>query len=607
MNNNNEFEFIFEQDGNLFLQVDFPKSDLLTLNIQSYDTLELATSISESSLISPPGKATSIPFKKGYSIKIKLSYKSSSKEKGTIWMNPSTSEIKIDLNKKYEWKYDYKAYRVHNTNFPLIYSIDNAEKAVILVFKFNENLHIYGDYIALNPLTINHENFNMPNITNFKIEKGESYKIKASLPYWYLNNLKYIHFLPSFSLNFVEKAPENEAVFEFGQGMPFDIYKNREFYFTFNEVGTLFIQIEFPKSNLLMFNVKSCDNYISESSLVAAPQKSILIPYSKGYPVKINLSYKYSSNEKGIIWMFPSTKPITVDLKQKYELKYDFVVTLPNTIVNPFSYSIDKAEKDAILEIKFNDKLKINGEYIAPNPLRIFQENYYRIGVTNYEIKKGESYKILVSIPYWNLHKSNPSYIHFIPSYSFHFIRKEQEKEPEKEQEKTVPEKEQEKTEPEKEPQKEVKKEEKTEPEKEPEKEAKKEKEKEPEKEETKKEKEKEQEKNVEENEEEEEEPIKKEEKKEEPIKKEGNKENKEEPVKKEEKQEKKNFLGLSNLTNWQIICIIIISIAIIGIIIFLICRKKRQAYKGKDNKKFIELEVSKQKILNIKYLQIEY
>ena len=47
MNNNNEFEFIFEQDGNLFLQVDFPKSDLLTLNIQSYDA-----SVSESSLIS---------------------------------------------------------------------------------------------------------------------------------------------------------------------------------------------------------------------------------------------------------------------------------------------------------------------------------------------------------------------------------------------------------------------------------------------------------------------------------------------------------------------------------------------------------------------------
>ena len=106
MNNNNEFEFIFEKDGNLFIQINFPKSDLLTLNIQSYDA-----SVSESSLISPPGKATLIPFKKGYSIKIKLSYKSSSNEKGTIWMNPSTSEIKVDLNKKYEWKYDYKSFR----------------------------------------------------------------------------------------------------------------------------------------------------------------------------------------------------------------------------------------------------------------------------------------------------------------------------------------------------------------------------------------------------------------------------------------------------------------------------------------------------------------
>ena len=538
MNNNNEFEFVFDHDGSLFIQVDFPKNDLLTLNIQSYDN-----SVSESYVVNSPGKTTVIPYKKGYSVKIKLSYKTSSNEKGIIWMNPSTKEIKVDLNQKYEWKYDYKMTRSHNIISNLTFSIDNAEKDAILEFKFNENLHISDNYIALNPLRIFHKNFYMPNITNFKIEKGESYKIKASIPYWYINQKSYIHFLPKFSLNFIEKAKENESVFEFGNGMPFNIYKNREFYFTFTEDGTLFVQIEFPKSNLLTFSFQSYDNSIIGSYDIINPGKTTLIPFMKGFPVIIKLSYKRSSNEKGIIWINPSIKEIKIDLKQKYEWKFDYKETLGHTKINPLIYSIDNAEKDAILEFKFNDKLKIDEYKKAPNPLKILHNNYYRLSINSYEINKGESYIFLFSIPYY--HSSTSKYIHFLPSYSFHFIIKEEEKEPEREQKK----------EPEKETEKEI-------------------------------------EENEEENEEEieEEEPVKKEEK--EPVKKE---EKKEEPAKKEE-QEKKNFLGLGNLSNLAIICIIIISILIIGIIIFLICRKNKSSYKGKKNKKFIELEVTKQK-----------
>ena len=60
MNNNNEFKFIFDQDGSLFIQIDFQKSNFLTLSIQSYDSI-----ISETSDIIPPGKTTIIPFQKG--------------------------------------------------------------------------------------------------------------------------------------------------------------------------------------------------------------------------------------------------------------------------------------------------------------------------------------------------------------------------------------------------------------------------------------------------------------------------------------------------------------------------------------------------------------
>ena len=42
----------------------------------------------------------------------------------TIWMHLSTDEIKVDLNKKYETKYDFNGVLINNDS--MIFSIDNA-------------------------------------------------------------------------------------------------------------------------------------------------------------------------------------------------------------------------------------------------------------------------------------------------------------------------------------------------------------------------------------------------------------------------------------------------------------------------------------------------
>ena len=347
---------------------------------------------------------------------------------------------------------------------------------------------------------------------------------------------------------------------EFGKEIPFDIDNNNSFEFTFTEDGDLFIQVDFPKYNLLTLNAQSIENSFSKTE-ISNPGKSAVIPFKKGKLVKIKLSYKTPSNAKGIIWMNPSISEIKVDLNQKYEWKYDYKMVRTDNITYSLTYSIDNAEKDAILEFKYNDKLKISGNYMAPNPLKIFHKNNYINQITTYEIKKGESYKIIVSISYWDLQISPPTYIHFLPSFSFNFIEKESEKEG-------------------KEPEKQILKEEIKEQEK---KEEKKEEIKHKTKNEIKEEK-KEEEENEEEYEEEEE-PAKTEEK--EPAKKE---------VKKEEIQEKNNFLNIGSLSNMEVVCLMILGIAIIGIIIYLLCDKNKPSYNENTNgKKSIELELAKQ------------
>ena len=128
-------------------------------------------------------------------------------------MNPSTVEIKVDLNKKYEWKYDFSGAIDLESQYELIYSIDKAEKDMILQFKYKENIYIpyyyIGDIHANNPLKICPGGGFCSVGRTYKICKGESYKIyittqHVSVPY------KYVHYLPSFSIQFIEPTKHTQ-------------------------------------------------------------------------------------------------------------------------------------------------------------------------------------------------------------------------------------------------------------------------------------------------------------------------------------------------------------------------------------------------------------
>ena len=154
-NNNNLFEFTFNQYGLLFVQIDFPKNNLLELKAESKVQSKYFEQLIQ---VTKPGISAVIPFDPNKPVKIILSYINPSDEKGIIWMNPSTVEIKVDLNKKYEWKYDFSGDINCSPHYKLIYSIDKAEKDMILQFKYNENIYIpsynYGGIHVNNPLKI---------------------------------------------------------------------------------------------------------------------------------------------------------------------------------------------------------------------------------------------------------------------------------------------------------------------------------------------------------------------------------------------------------------------------------------------------------------------
>ena len=94
----------------------------------------------------------------------------------------------------------------------------------------------------------------------------------------------YIHYLPHFFFYFKENDPEN--VFEFGKTKQFDENKNTKFDFNFTEDGSLFVEVNFPKSNLVTLVIISYDESVSESILINPPGISTVVPFKKGNLVK---------------------------------------------------------------------------------------------------------------------------------------------------------------------------------------------------------------------------------------------------------------------------------------------------------------------------------
>jgi hypothetical protein len=182
----------FPEDGAILIYVKVNYSDLVTV-----DTLR------KSKLIQKPGVGLLDTFESGRNNYVRLTYRDSSNEKGIVWILPSTYEIKVNLNETYQWEYDIKQSCLDSKKLPykFTYSIDNAEKDVILQFKYNDKFQIDNGLVADNPLSICHGEQCQNDTTTYKIKKGESYKLYINVKnfksdYWYF-------YLPSFSFNFI--------------------------------------------------------------------------------------------------------------------------------------------------------------------------------------------------------------------------------------------------------------------------------------------------------------------------------------------------------------------------------------------------------------------
>ena len=220
-------------------------------------------------------------------------------------------------------------------------------------------------------------------------------------------------------------------IIEYGKEIPFD-KDNNEFELTFKESGALLVSVTFGVPDILQLNMSFKGSEYKDK--VTPPGIASIMLYGPDFTNKIKLEYLSPSNEKGTIWLQPTTEEVKIKLYQTYEWKYNLNINLIQIRDFQLIYSIDKSEKDAILEFKYDNNFKIEDNVMASNPSKICHGTICLNGITNYNITKGESYKIYIALNYIKktIPLGPPLGLYYLPSFSFHFIYEEKEEEKEK-------------------------------------------------------------------------------------------------------------------------------------------------------------------------------
>ena len=159
--NGKSFSFTAEKDGYVFIKIlyDGPNRVNYTQQIGG---------IQSKGFFSEPGISEISKISKGSLFKITFNLEPN--EKGKFWINPSWNELKVDLNRTYEWPIEYGSISKLETS--LTYTVDNAVQKAKFDFTYEKKSRKLP-----NPFRVCHGQDCKDNVVTYDIEKGQSYKI----------------------------------------------------------------------------------------------------------------------------------------------------------------------------------------------------------------------------------------------------------------------------------------------------------------------------------------------------------------------------------------------------------------------------------------------
>ena len=195
---NKEFEFTYDQPDIFFIQTNYNHKLGLKFFIDGTQHYQYISDKGGVGFITSQHNAASY----------KIILETDLNDNGTIWVNPSKNELKLDMIEKVEWKFN-----ITNDNYgpesKLTYVIDRVAKSKTIDFKYsNEIKDRYNKTIKVpSPFQVCSEGNCKDNISTYDFKKGYSYKI-----YIKYNKIGNYYVFPSFSLGDKKKLIFNSRV-----------------------------------------------------------------------------------------------------------------------------------------------------------------------------------------------------------------------------------------------------------------------------------------------------------------------------------------------------------------------------------------------------------
>lgn len=159
--NGKNFYFTAEKDETIFIKMLYDGPNKVNYKVEYSGEIK--------GYFSKPGHVIIQEVLKGTYFNV--SFNSDTNEKGTILINPSWNELKVDLNKMYQWTIGYSG--LHKLESNLIYAIDKADKKVTFKFTYDKK----SKNELPNPFRVCHGEDCKDNVETYDFEQGQSYKI----------------------------------------------------------------------------------------------------------------------------------------------------------------------------------------------------------------------------------------------------------------------------------------------------------------------------------------------------------------------------------------------------------------------------------------------
>ena len=164
-----------------------------------------------------------------------------------------------------------------------------------------------------------------------------------------------------------------------------------------SEIKSMILYVYHDNSQTISVSIETSKE--TSTMLVISPGTGMILSFKDNKSITFTISFPSTTNKKAKVLLKDIAKEINIDLTKKYELPFAYAMFMEKTEIGNITYSVQKLSKDVSFSFRYEQSFTYQGNTIRfNNPFKICNGNDCQEGVTSYDFKKGQTYKIYIKL-----------------------------------------------------------------------------------------------------------------------------------------------------------------------------------------------------------------